>query len=61
MSLFRTPKFQQTPAPNPDDLANQQMTSRNQRLASGGTQSTLLAKAMAAASGQPTSTLTGVA
>lgn len=60
MSLFRQPKFQQTPAPNPDDLANQRATERNSRLSTGGTQSTLLAKAMAAASGQPTATLTGV-
>lgn len=60
MSLFRTPKFQSTPAPNPDDLANRANSERRQRLASGGSQSTLLAKAMAQATGQPTATLTGV-
>lgn len=60
MSLFRSPKFTPTPAPNPDDLANAQASERRNRIASGGTQSTLLAKAMAAAQGQPTSTLTGV-
>lgn len=60
MSLFRTPNFKSTPAPNPDDLANRANTERRQRLASGGSQSTLLAKAMAQATGQPTATLTGV-
>lgn len=60
MSLFRTPKFQSTPTPNPSDLANQRDTLRGQRLATGGTQSTLLSKAMAAAAGRPTATLTGV-
>lgn len=61
MSLFRTPKLQQTPAPDPADLANRRDGERRARLASGGSQSNLLSKAMAAASGQPTSTLTGIA
>lgn len=60
MSLFRTPKYHQTAAPDPADLANRRDSERRNRLASGGTQSTLLSKAMAAASGQPTTTLTGI-
>lgn len=60
MSLFRTPKFQQTPTPAPTDMNNSRDTERARRLATGGTQSTLLAKAINAANGQPTSTVTGV-
>lgn len=60
MSLFRTPKFQPVPTPAPTDPANTRDSARAARLASGGTQSTLLSKAMAAASGQPVATLTGV-
>jgi hypothetical protein len=60
MSLFRTPKQDVTPAPDPSELANRRDSERRNRLAAGGTQSTLLAKAMAGATGQPTSTLTGI-
>lgn len=60
MSLFRTPKYSAPQAPDPSELGNRRDSERRNRLASGGTQSTLLGKAMAAASGQPTSTLTGV-
>jgi hypothetical protein len=60
VSLFHAQKPTTLTAPNPDDLANRANTERRQRLASGGSQSTLLAKAMAQASGQPTATLTGV-
>jgi hypothetical protein len=60
MSIFRTPKMQSNTPPNPDDLQNTRDTERRNRLATGGSQSTLMAKAMAAASGQPTNTLTGV-
>lgn len=60
MSLFRQPSYQPVTPPNPDDLQNTRDAERRMRLATGGSQSTLLAKAMAAASGQPTSTLTGV-
>lgn len=60
MSLFRTPKFSAPVAPDPSDLGNRRDSERRNRLASGGTQSTLLSKAMAAAGGQPTTTLTGI-
>lgn len=60
MSLFKSPKFQSNPAPDPNAIENRRSSERNSRLATGGTQSTLLSKAMAGAAGAPISTLTGI-
>ncbi|WP_332772948.1 hypothetical protein [Phenylobacterium sp.] len=61
MSLFKSPKYQSSAAPDPGAMENRRDSERRSRLATGGSQSTLLSKAMAQASGQPIATLTGVA
>lgn len=62
MSLFKTPKFQSTAAPDPADLQNRRDSERRGRLATGGSQSTLLTRAMAqAGAAAPLATLTGIA
>lgn len=45
--MFRTPKLQSAgKQPDPNDLENRRGSERKARLATGGTQSTLLAQAM---------------
>ena len=58
--MFRRPKLE-TPGPQPDpaDIENRRETERRRRVASGGTQSTILASAMRSAAGLPSATLTG--
>lgn len=59
--MFRQPKIKEAgPAPDPADIANRSGTERRKRLATGGTQSTLLAAAMDRAASSPTATLTGI-
>jgi len=59
--MFNAPKAPTpTPPPDPSDLANRRDSERRRRLSSGGRQSTLISRAVEAAGGAPTATLTGV-
>ncbi len=58
--MFRSPKMESPgPQPDPSDLENRRNSERRKRLATGGTQSTLLAQAMERADASPSNRLRG--
>lgn len=59
--MFRRPKIEpQGQTPDPADVANRRDTERRKRLATGGSQSTMLGRAVQRAATSSSTTLTGV-
>lgn len=58
--LFKQPKVEKAPNVDPADLENRRGAERLRRLSRGGSNATLLTQGMAAGSGAPRATLTGM-